>query len=32
LQSDVWDLYDVKNDFSLSKNLATEQPEKVKEM
>ena len=32
LASDVWDLYDVRNDFSLSKNLAAEQPAKLKEM
>jgi len=28
----VWDLYDVRNDFSLSKNLAGEQATKLKEM
>jgi arylsulfatase len=32
LASDVWDLYDVKNDFSLTKNLAGEQAAKLKEM
>jgi len=32
LNTDVWDLYDVKNDFSLSKNLAAAQPAKLKEM
>ena len=32
LTSDVWELYDVRNDFSLTKNLAAEQPEKLKEM
>ena len=32
LTSDVWDLYDVRNDFSLSKNLAGEQAAKLKEM
>ena len=32
LTSDVWDLYDVRNDFSLTKNLAAEQPAKLKEM
>jgi arylsulfatase len=32
LTSDVWDLYDVKNDFSLRKNLAAEQPAKLKEL
>ena len=26
LTTDVWDLYDVKNDFSLVNNLAAEQP------
>ena len=32
LTSDVWELYDVKNDFSLTKNLAAEQAAKLKEM
>jgi arylsulfatase len=32
LESDVWDLYNVKNDFSLSKNLAADNSEKLKEM
>jgi arylsulfatase len=32
LTSDVWDLYDVRNDFSLTRNLAAEQPEKLKQM
>jgi arylsulfatase A-like enzyme len=32
LQSDVWDLYDVRSDFSLTKNLAAKQPEKLKQM
>ncbi len=32
LTSDVWELYDVRNDFSLTKNLAAEQPAKLKEM
>jgi arylsulfatase A-like enzyme len=32
LNTDVWDLYNVKNDFSLTKNLAAEQPGKLKEM
>ena len=32
LASDVWDLYDVRSDFSLTKNLAAEKPEKLKEM
>jgi arylsulfatase len=29
LTSDVWDLYDVGSDFSLTRNLAAEQPEKL---
>ena len=32
LTTDVWDLYDVRNDFSLTKNLAGEQAAKLKEM
>ena len=32
LPSDVWDLYDVRNDFSLSKNVAAAQPAKLKEL
>ncbi len=32
LESDVWDLYDVREDFSLTRNLAGEQPEKLKEL
>ena len=32
LASDVWELYDVKNDFSLTKNLAAEQPVRLKDM
>jgi arylsulfatase len=32
LTSDVWDLYDVRSDFSLTKNLASKQPDKLKEM
>jgi arylsulfatase len=32
LQSDVWDLYDVKSDFSLAKNLAADQPQKLKDL
>lgn len=32
LQNDVWDLYDTTQDFSLANNLATQQPEKLKEM
>ncbi len=32
LTTDVWDLYDVRSDFSLTNNLATKEPEKLKEM
>lgn len=32
LTTDVWELYDVRKDFSLTKNLAAEQPEKLKQM
>jgi hypothetical protein len=32
LTSDVWDLYCVNDDFSLTNNLAAEQPEKLKTM
>lgn len=32
LTTDVWDLYEVKSDFSLTKNLAAEQPAKLKQM
>jgi arylsulfatase A-like enzyme len=32
LTSDVWELYDVKNDFSLTKNVAGEQAAKLKDM
>ena len=32
LTSDVWEIYDVRNDFSLTKNLAAEQGAKLKEM
>jgi arylsulfatase len=32
LTSDVWELYDVRNDFSLTNNLATEQPERLEQM
>jgi arylsulfatase len=32
LETDVWDLYDVKNDFSLVNNLAAKQPGKLKEL
>ena len=32
LTTDVWELYDARNDFSLTKNLAAEQPAKLKEM
>jgi arylsulfatase len=32
LETDVWDLYDVKSDFSLTRNLAADQPAKLKEL
>ncbi|HEU4431033.1 MAG TPA: arylsulfatase [Myxococcota bacterium] len=32
LASDVWELYDARSDFSLTRNLAAQQPEKLKEM
>ncbi len=32
LTTDVWDLYDVRSDFSLTNNLAAAQPEKLKQM
>jgi hypothetical protein len=32
LSSDVWELYDVRNDFSLTKNLAADQPARLKQM
>ncbi|MGK0224625.1 MAG: hypothetical protein ACI9ON_003882 [Limisphaerales bacterium] len=32
LQDDIWDLYNVTEDFSLTNNLASEHPEKLKEM
>ncbi|MDL1870805.1 arylsulfatase [Deltaproteobacteria bacterium PRO3] len=32
LEEDVWELYDVRSDFSLANNLAAKQPEKLKEM
>ena len=32
LEDDVWELYDVKNDFSLTKNLAKKYPKKLKAM
>jgi arylsulfatase A-like enzyme len=32
LTSDVWELYDVRNDFSLTQNLASQQPEKLQQM
>ncbi len=32
LTSDVWELYDVKNDFSLTDDLAAQQPAKLKTM
>jgi arylsulfatase len=32
LENDVWELYDVKKDFSLTKNLAKEYPDKLAKM
>lgn len=32
LDTDVWDLYNAKEDFSLTRNLAAEKPEKLKEL
>ncbi|MEE4113703.1 MAG: arylsulfatase, partial [Desulfobacteraceae bacterium] len=32
LESDTWDLYNVREDFSLTRNLAGEHPEKLKEL
>jgi len=32
LQKDVWELYDVRNDFSLANDLAAKNPKKLKEM
>jgi arylsulfatase A-like enzyme len=32
LEKDVWELYDVRNDFSLSTDLAAKNPKKLKEM
>jgi len=32
LESDVWDLYNVREDFSLTRNLAAEQPEKLRDL
>jgi len=32
LESDIWDLYNVRKDFSLTRNLAEERPEKLEEM
>jgi arylsulfatase A-like enzyme len=32
LTADVWELYDVRNDFSLTKNLAAEQPERLQHL
>jgi hypothetical protein len=32
LESDVWDLYDVREDFSLTNNLAEKHPEKLAEL
>ncbi|WP_115461575.1 arylsulfatase [Winogradskyella aurantiaca] len=31
-QDDIWELYDFKNDFSMSKDLAKKMPEKLNEM
>jgi arylsulfatase A-like enzyme len=32
LESDTWDLYNVREDFSLTRNLAAERPDKLKEL
>lgn len=32
LETDIWDLYNVHEDFSLANNLADKHPEKVAEM
>ncbi len=32
LESDTWDLYNTREDFSLTKNLASEQPRRLKRM
>ena len=32
LQDDVWELYNIEEDFSLSRNLAAEHPEKLKKL
>ena len=32
LQDDVWELYDVRNDFSLANNLVAKNPDKLKDM
>jgi arylsulfatase len=32
LDSDVWELYDIREDFSLARDLASKQPEKLNEM
>jgi len=32
LESDVWDLYNTREDFSLTRNLAAENPEKLREL
>src|SRR5262249_29776087 len=32
LLEDTWELYDTRSDFSLTRNLATENPEKLKEL
>jgi arylsulfatase len=32
LENDIWELYDTRSDFSLTKNLAQQDPDKLKEM
>jgi arylsulfatase len=32
LESDIWDLYNVRDDFSLTRNLATEKPRKLAQL
>jgi len=32
LKDDVWELYDVRSDFSLANDLATKRPEKLAEL
>ena len=32
LQEDVWELYNIEDDFSLTRDLAKEHPEKLKEL